>query len=197
MKIRRIACGVLVILFAFFVVPVVLAHSTIPRLEISLGRANPGDVVSVRGVSFDRDDIVDLTLLGTGTEFSFGEVLADPEGEFNYNAVLPTDLAEGAYYFRATTVHHWIISAPLTVWGIAVAGEDSNTFRDQSDVELGPVPTFVSAEPGAPTASAPITSAPVDAPASSSGRNMTILLVAALLVVVVMLMLRPGRRRSA
>ena len=185
MNIRSIACGGLVILCTFFVVPVALAHSTIPRLEISLGRANPGEVVSVRGVSFDRDDIVDLTLLGTGTEFSFGEVTADPEGEFNYNAVLPVDLAEGSYYFRATTVHHWVISPPLTVRGIAVVGEDSNTFRDQSDVELGPIPTFVPTDPGVSTAAAPMASVRVESSPASSGLSTTLFVLAALIVFVI------------
>ena len=46
----------IVLLFSLFMVPVVSAHSTEPRVEISLERLHPGEVVDVRGVSFGMDD---------------------------------------------------------------------------------------------------------------------------------------------
>ena len=69
---RAIVAAAIVILLSLFVVPSASAHPMIPRLEISIERLHPGEVVDVRGVSFGMDDIVTLSLIGTGMDVSLG-----------------------------------------------------------------------------------------------------------------------------
>ena len=147
MNFRIILAGIIVTVLSFCVVPEVSAHSTQPRVEISKERLNPGEVIDVRGVSFDMDEPVTLTLLAAGVEIPMGEVLSNGEGEFLQILVLPSDLADGTYYFRATTSHHWVISPPLTVWGTATNEGGGQGLRDDDDGLLAPMPTAVVAAP--------------------------------------------------
>jgi hypothetical protein len=182
----------IVILLSLLVALPARAHSTVPRVEISSERANPGAVISVRGVSFDRDDVVNLTLIGPSTEFSFGEVTADPEGEFTYNASLPKDLGEGAYYFRAITVHHWVISPPFTVWGIAYEEGGGQGPRDEDDGLLAPMPTFA---PGVVPGGVPQT--PVEtAPPPASGWNWIRNVIALAILLLLSIAARFGIKRK-
>lgn len=146
----------IVIMLSLFVVPAASAHNTIPRVEISMERLHPGEVVDIRGVSFGMDDSVTLTLIGSGVDVSFGDVLASGEGEFTYIAVIPSDLVEGPYYFRAVTSHHYVLSPPLTVWGTAFTEGGGQGLRDEDDGLLAPMPTF---PPAVVTAPVPQTSA--------------------------------------
>lgn len=114
------------------------AHVGQPRLEISVERMNPGGIVDVRGVSFGMDDSVNLALIGSGVDVSFGEIIASGEGEFIYIAVLPSDLVEGTYYFRAVTSHHYVFSPLLTVWGTAFIEGGGQGPRDEDDGLLAP-----------------------------------------------------------
>ena len=91
--------AIIIILFSLFIVPVASAHSTQPRLEINVERLNPGGIVDVRGVSFGMEESVTLTLISSSAEIPLGEMPSDAEGEFLHIAVLPSDLAEGTYYF--------------------------------------------------------------------------------------------------
>ena len=84
-------------------------------------RLHPGEVVNLRGVSFEMDIIVTVTLLGSVVEVPLGEIISNGEGEFTHIVALPADLVEGTYYFRAVTSHHYVLSPPLTVWGTAIA----------------------------------------------------------------------------
>jgi len=119
------------------------AHGGQPRLEINVDRINPGAVVALRGVEFGYDDLVMLALIGSEAETALGEITANAEGEFKQIVVLPSDLAEGIYYFRAITIHHWVISPPLTIWGTALStGEGGQGPRDEDDGLLAPMPTF-------------------------------------------------------
>jgi hypothetical protein len=147
---RVVVSIVIVIVLSLFVVPAASAHSTVPRVEISVERLNPGGIVDVRGVSFGMDDSVTLTLIGAGVDFSFGKVIASGEGEFTYIAVLPSDLVEGTYYFRAVTSHHYVLSPPLTVWGTAILEGGSQGERDEDDGLLAPMPTFPPAAVASP-----------------------------------------------
>ena len=61
---------------------VAFAHAEEPRLEISVDRILPGGIVDVRGVGFDYEDVVTLTLIGAQGELPLGEVVADTEGVF-------------------------------------------------------------------------------------------------------------------
>lgn len=146
MNLRIILAGVLLAL-SFCAAPDVSAHSTQPRVEISKERLTPGEVIDVRGVSFDMDETVTLTLLRSGVEIPMGEVLSDGEGEFLQILVLPANLVEGTYYFRAATIHHWVISPPLTVWGTAAVEGGGQGLRDEDDGLLAPMPTALAAAP--------------------------------------------------
>jgi hypothetical protein len=143
MMIRRVSVlTAIIILLSLFVVFPVLAHNRIPRVEISIDRLHPGEVVDVRGVSFGMDDSVTLTLIGSGVDVSFGEIIASGEGEFTYIAVIPPDLGEGTYYFRAVTSHHFVLSPPLTVWGTVFTEGGGQGPRDDEDGLLAPMPTY-------------------------------------------------------
>lgn len=159
---RAFVSTAIVILLSLFIVPSALAHSTVPRVEISVERLNPGGVVDIRGVSFGMDDSVTLTLIGSGVNVSFGEIIASGEGEFTYIAVLPSDLVEGTYYFRAVTSHHYVLSPALTVWGTAFVEGGGQGERDEDDNLLAPMPTF---PPAAVTAPVPHPQVPEAAPA--------------------------------
>jgi len=173
----RVLCSVIIVLlFCLFIVPTASAHSTVPRVEISTERLHPGEVIDVRGISFGMDDSVTLTLIGSGVEVSFGEIIASGEGEFTYIAVLPSDLVEGTYYFRAVTSHHYVLSPPLTVWGTAFIDGGGQGPRDEDDGLLAPMPTFPPA-----VMTAPVAQVPEATPASNW--NAIILALAALIVI--------------
>ena len=186
---------IFVLLFAVFVTSSASAHGGEPRLEISAERLSPGETLQVRGVEFEYDQEVTIALIGNQVDISLGTLIADAEGVFIQNILLPDSLAEGTYAVRARTYDHVVISPPITIWGIAVVGEDSNTFRDQSDVELGPIPTFVPAGPGVSTASAPIASARVESPPASSGLSTNLFVLAALIVFVIVFVFGMLRKR--
>lgn len=188
---------------AFLMVMPVLADGGDPRLEISVERLNPGGVVDVRGVDFEFEELVSLTLIGSGLELSFGEINASVEGGFIHTVIIPSDLPEGTYYFRGTTSRRWVISAPLTVWGTAIAEDGGQGPRDEDDSLLAPMPTFApGVVPGVVTASAPIVavSAPVaggpgqELPASP-GLSTNSLVLAVLMVFMFILLFSMLRRR--
>ena len=152
---RAFVAAAIVILLSLFIVPTAFAHNKVPRVEISMERLHPGEVLDVRGVSFGMDDDVTLSLIGAGVDVSLGDVLANGEGDFTYIAVLPADLVEGTYYFRAVTSHHYVLSPPLTVWGTAFIEGGGQGLRDEDDGLLAPMPTF---PPAVVTAPVPQTS---------------------------------------
>ena len=130
-------------LFALLSAKTVFAHGSEPRLEISLERINPGGVMEVRGVDFDYDEPVSLALMRSEIQIPLTEIIADGEGVFTQVVTLPPDLPAGEYNFQARSDHHVIMSPTITVWGAAIEDGESNYVEDQSDLELGPVPTFV------------------------------------------------------
>jgi hypothetical protein len=182
MKFRIILAGVIVVALGFCIVPKASAHSTQPRVEISKERLNPGEVIDVRGVSFDMDEPVTLTLLGPGVEIPMGESLSDGEGDFLQILVLPADLAEGTYYIRATTNHHWVISPPLTVWGTAAVDGGGQGLRDEDDGLLAPMPTAAAPLPQPTFVS--VASVEESAPVSRNNNMLTVLALLAVFVVI-------------
>lgn len=181
----------IVILLALFIVPTASAHNKVPRVEISLERMNPGGVVDIRGVSFGMDDIVSLSLIGTGVDVSLGDVTANAEGDFTYIAVLPVELVEGAYYFRAVTSHHYVLSPPLTVWGTAIAEGGGQGPRDEDDGLLAPMPTFPPAVVTAPALQTDPT------PASVSNRNIPALIALTGLCIVIVAIVFAMKRKNS
>lgn len=134
---------IFVFLFALPFAQPAYAHGGEPRLEISVERINPGGVMEVRGVDFDYDEPVALALMRSEIQIPLTEITADGEGVFTQVVTLPPDLPAGEYNFQARSDHHMIMSPVITVWGAAVADEESNYVEDQSDLALGPIPTFV------------------------------------------------------
>ena len=183
MTLRVLVSVLIACALALFFAPAVSAHATQPRVEISVERLNPGGVVDLRGVAFEMDITVTLTLLGPTIEIPLGEVVASGEGEFLQTIVLPTDLAEGTYYIRATTSHHYVISPPLTVWGIAYEEGGGQSGRDEGDSLLAPMPTFAPGAPGATAAFVPALATPVtELPDAGFGANILMLVVLMVLV---------------
>ena len=173
------------------------AHATEPRIEINIDRIMPGGVLDLRGVAFDYEEVVTLTLIGTQGEFSLGEITADAEGIFLHIVKLPTDLAEGTYYFRGVTTHHYVISPALTVQGNAIPaeGEGEEERWEEEDQLPFAIPTY---PPGVVPGAAPgaTQSVPVEAPpAPSSGLNGNLWLLAGLMVLVVFLVVGFMRRK--
>jgi len=118
------------------------AHGNEPRLEISMERLNPGGVVEVRGVDFDYDEPVVLSLTRSEIRIPLVEVTADAEGVFTQIIVLPVDLPAGEYHFLARSDHHMVTSPTITVSGAALLDQEDSGIRDQSDLQLGIVPTL-------------------------------------------------------
>ena len=184
---------IIVILFSLFIVPVASAHNTQPRLEINQERLNPGGIVDVRGVSFGMEEAVTLTLIGSSAEIPLGEMLSNAEGEFLHIAVLPVDLAEGTYYFRGVTSHHFVLSPPLTVWGTAIVEGGGQGERDEDDGLLAPMPTLAPA--AATTLQPPLQLEPT--PASISNRNIATPIALAVLSIVIVAFAVAMRRKNS
>jgi hypothetical protein len=132
-----------VLIFASCLVQPAFAHAGEPRLEISVERISPGGTLEVRGVDFDYEELVTLSLMNVNVEIPLHAVTTDVEGTFTQIVVLPADLSPGEYNFQAKTDHEAVTSPTLTVWGVAVEDQESNGIQDQSDVQLEPVPTSI------------------------------------------------------
>jgi hypothetical protein len=130
------------------------AHGDEPRLEITPERVNPGGVVDVRGVAFEREESINLMLVNGQSAIPFGEIVADSDGMFLQSLIVPVDLPEGTYNFLAITDDHNITSPDLVVKGppITTAEGGGQGLRDEDDPLLAPMPTFA---PGVAPAIAP------------------------------------------
>lgn len=162
----------LALVLAVRVAQPVSAHGNAPRLEINLERINPGGTLEMRGVDFEYETEIALKLVGSQVDISLGTVSSDVDGIFVHNLVLPTDLPEGAYVVCATTYDHVIYSPTFTVWGAAISNAEENGIRDQSDVQLEPLPSRV---PGMPTQTFDSAPMPVNPPAASKYRLLPLL----------------------
>ena len=168
MSARNLVPFVIVLLLSLFVVPRASAHGRTPRLEISAERMNPGGVLDIRGVEFDYEELVTLSIERQGIIVLLGEVNADLEGNFIHTIVLPSDLPAGEYNVRGVTEHHDILSPLFAVQGPAILSEGGGQGeRDEDDGLLAPMPTHAAGvvpDSVSPTA-AP--SNPQSAPASN------------------------------
>lgn len=166
---------------ACFVQPA-LAHAGEPRLEISVERINPGGTIEVRGVDFDYEQSIALSLMHANAEIPLDDATADMEGTFTQTVVLPTDLPTGEYNFRAKTDHEVVMSPILTVWGVAVEDQESTSIQDQSDVQLEPIPSpTVGVDAAVPQVALPGNNAP-----PQSSFNPLIWMIAAGLAIAVL-----------
>jgi hypothetical protein len=178
--------SVFVSLFALFYALPALAHGGEPRLEISAERINPGGVMEVRGVDFDYDEPVSLSLMRSEIQIPLMEVTADGQGVFTQIITLPADLPTGEYNFRARSDHHMIMSPTIIVWGAAVQDQEDSGIRDQSDLQLGPLPTFA---PGVSPTPLPQTAA-LEPPVSKSSSMTLIYSILAGVVILALLSIR-------
>ena len=142
---RNFLLHIVVFVLVLYHADPVFAHGDEPRLEISAELVNPGGVVDVRGVDFEREEVVTLMLVNDKTAIPLGEIVADVEGVFLQTLALPVDLAEGTYNFLAITDDHKIFSPELTVQGPpsldSEAGHDEGV-REEEEPLLAPMPTF-------------------------------------------------------
>lgn len=136
---QKIFAFLVVVFFLSLTIHPVLAHGDEPRVEISAERLNPGAVLDLRGVDFERDAEVTLMLIGGETEISFGSVLADTEGIFQLSITLPADLPEGTYTVHATSTDHIVNSPPFVVAGTAQL--EGGEQRELEEPLLAPMPT--------------------------------------------------------
>ena len=186
---RKIILEALLYVFLFLLALLfpqpVLAHGGEPRLEIGAERLSPGAVLEIRGVDFEYEEEVTLSLIGAPFEVGLGTAIADLECVFLFTIALPADLIEGTYVIRATTDDHALDSPEFTVWGAAVQDQEDSAIRDQSDVGLGPLPTFA---PGDSSTPLPPAAATVEnTPAQN--KSMPLVWIAAALGIVVLLSL--------
>ena len=130
----------------------VYAHGGEPRLEISVGRLNPGSALEIRGVDFAFGDRITLALIGSETEIPLAALMCDVDGVFLLTITLPVDLAEGIYFIRATTYDHEINSPQIMISGVAAQEGGGQGEREEDDGLLAPMPTYL---PAVPTVSAP------------------------------------------
>ncbi|MEW6401829.1 MAG: hypothetical protein AB1649_08525 [Chloroflexota bacterium] len=134
---------VLILVLVLSIAQPVYAHGEEPRLEISVEQLSPGGTIDLRGVDFEAEELVTLSLTGSSVEIALGEVSANIEGVFLYTVVLPTDLAEGTYTFRAITDDHEILSPAFTVFGPPIVEEmEAEGQRDEDGTLLAPMPTY-------------------------------------------------------
>jgi hypothetical protein len=180
-----------VFIVALCYVQPVFAHGGEPRLEISVEQINPGGLVEVRGVDFDYDESVSLSLMRSEIQIPLIEVTADGEGLFTQIIAVPADLPTGEYNFRARSEHHVVASPIITVWGVAAQYQEDNAMRDQSDVQLGAVPTFA---PGVSSTPVPQTTAS-KTPVSKGSSTTLIYSIGAGVVILALLSIRILKRR--
>lgn len=120
------------------------AHGSEPRLEISVERINPGGVLELRGVDFEREELVTLILVSGNSAIPLGEVAADIEGLFLQVVTVPVELPKGVYRFLAITDDHNVTSPELVLQGppVLAEGEGGQGARDEDDALLAPMPTY-------------------------------------------------------
>jgi len=159
--------SILILLPAFLIVQTVSAHGDDPRIEISPERLSPGAVLDIRGVDFEFEEVVMLSLVSSQTEIPFGEVLADVEGIFQLTITLPVDTPEGTYVIRATTDDHVVESPQIVIAGAAIVEGGGQGERDEDDGLLAPMPTFAPGVVSTPMPQAVVIETEAPEPSSS------------------------------
>ena len=193
MKLKKLLSipTILAILVSFMFAQPAAAHGDDPRVEISPERLNPGGVLDLRGVDFEFEEVVTLSLVGGQVEVPLGEVLADTEGIFVLSITLPPNVVEGGYVVRATTDDHVVESAPLTIWGTSDLGGSSDGPREEEDGLLAPMPTFA---PGVSSTPLPQT-ATLETPVSRRNSTTVIYSILAGVGILALLSIRILKKR--
>lgn len=149
MNLWRIAIAVILALCT--ITRPVFAHSGDARLEISSTHLSPGGTLELRGVDFNSEEVLTLTLDGPRGRLSLPPVTADAEGGFSYLAVLPADLAEGNYIVSASAPGRRVLSPPFLISGqpISASTDEQGEQREQEEPLLAPAPDFSQSTPTA------------------------------------------------
>ncbi len=176
----RIFLLFLLLLLAGMRVERVSAHGGEPRLEISADRVNPGGVVDVRGVDFEADTSVALTLVGPQQTIWLGETGTDAEGSFLQTVTLPVDLPEGNYTFSVLHDDRQIVSPALIVYGTAIVENEADQ-RSEEDGLLAPMPTAGAVPVTQPAMSTPAVVEPAAPPPYGLFALMTVIGMGSLL----------------
>jgi hypothetical protein len=170
----------------------VFAHGGEPRLEIGRQVLAPGEVLDIRGVDFESEASITLTLRGSQAEIPMGEILGDAEGGFILNFSLPADLPEGTYTVRARSADHEVDSPPFKVQGMA-AQEGGDQPVGENDMLLAPMPTL---PPGYTNTQVPPAEAAADS-RGSIGVDRVYLILGGVILVVVMILVADLLRARA
>jgi hypothetical protein len=168
------------------------AHGGEPRLEIGQELLAPGEVLDLRGVDFESEAVITLTLRGNQAEISMGEILADVEGIFLLNYSLPPDLPEGTYTVHAQSGDHEVDSPPFKVQGVA-GQQGGEQPVGESDMLLAPMPTL---PPGYTSTPVPAAEAAAD-PQVSFGIARGYLLPGAVILLVALILIAARLRSRA
>jgi hypothetical protein len=116
------------------------AHDGSPRIELSAERINPGAPLEVRGINIAPEQPVAVALVGGGAEYSLGQVLGDPHGDFTLAIEVPREATSGDYTVRAFGTNRVVVAAQLVIAGAPVAREGEGEQRDASEPLLAPMP---------------------------------------------------------
>jgi hypothetical protein len=184
----------IILLLIFSDAKPVLAHGGEPRLELSVDRVNPGGVVDVRGVDFEPEETLTLTLVEAQQTIQMGEAVTDAEGIFLQIVTLPVDLPEGTYTFVVLHDEHQIVSPTLLVQGTPMI-ESEDGQRSEEDGLLAPMPTLVLGAPTLTLAGMPTPSP--SGPAATSKLNYGTITFIGLIVVGTLVLLSFMRKRRA
>jgi hypothetical protein len=164
-------------------------HGGSPGLIAEPNPVNPGGTIEIRGDNLGSDEPVQLFLVDGGRSIVLGSGTTDGEGHLALFAILPADIAAGAYTVRAQSDGGYIAAGTLELAGPPiVAGPEGNP------LERGPIG-------GVPPAVAPSTkvAGSGSAPAVPSGQptafSDALILVVSLLIPVAVVMGMIGWRR--
>ncbi len=130
-------------------------------------RAPAGGALEVRGVNLASDTSIRVTLVGVEHRYELGDAQGDAHGDFTQAFALPFEAAEGSYVLLASVGDLELVTAPLTIAGVAQPESEEGSLRDEDEPLLAPMPTFApgvvpgqapvqtQAAPSAPPAAAP------------------------------------------
>jgi hypothetical protein len=126
---------------ALFLAPAAAAHSGHPQVEVSTDHLAAGSGLTVRGVDFDYDSTVRVSLLRGDRPIAIGAATADGRGDFLETFILPVALRAASYRVLAVSSHHSVVGASLAVTGARPASAPDDSRRGQDESLLGSVST--------------------------------------------------------
>jgi hypothetical protein len=164
-------------------------HGGSPGLIAEPNPVNPGGTIEIRGDNLGSDEPVQLFLVDGGRSIVLGSGTTDGEGHLAMFAILPADIAAGAYTVRAQSDGGYVAAGTLELAGPPiVAGPEGDPLERGP---IGDVPPAVA--PSTEVAgSAPAPAVPSGQPAAASD---ALILLAALLIPVALVMGMIGWRR--